>query len=221
MEYQLIRSRRKTIAICINREGGVIVRAPLRAAQREIDRFVCEKQDWIREKSSQVMQDAAARRNLRISAGSLLPLMGCAYPVKLADQCGFDGICFSVMPQEQEQMLLQIKRLYQSIAEQYIRERIARFSKVMGVTPSGVRIGSANTSWGSCSAKNRLNFTWKLMMAAPEEIDYVVVHELAHIREHNHSPRFWKLVEAVLPDYRERRKRLAETGKKLRRQGWG
>lgn len=221
MEYQLIRSRRKTLAICIDREGAVIVRAPLRAAQSVIDRFVREKQDWIREKSLQGRQRAAARRNLQIGPGTMLPLMGGEYPVRLSDRSGFDGTSILVHSDDPEQLLLQIKRTYQSVAAAYIQDRIVYYTRMTGLTPSGVRIGSANTSWGSCSGKNRLNFTWKLMMAAPEEIDYVIVHELAHIREHNHSPQFWKLVENVLPDYRERRKRLNETGKKLQNQGWG
>lgn len=221
MEYQLVRSRRKTVAICISREGEVIVRAPTRMAKSIIDRFVCEKQDWIKEKALQLRQHAEARRNLQISPGSTLPLMGRDYPVKLSDRFGFDGTSVFINNEEPEQMLTQIKRLYQSIAVPYIQERAAYFIRVMGLVPSGIRIGSANTSWGSCSGKNRLNFTWKLIMAAPEEIDYVIVHELAHIKEHNHSTQFWKLVENVLPDYRERRKRLNELGRKMQGLGWG
>ena len=91
-----------------------------------------------------------------------------------------------------------------------IPERVAFYAKLMGVTPAAVKINGAKTRWGSCSGKNSLNFSWRLMLCEPDAVDYVVVHELAHIREHNHSPRFWAVVAEVLPDYKARRKMLRE-----------
>ena len=82
----------------------------------------------------------------------------------------------------------------------------------MNVTYGTVRLSSARTRWGSCSARGNLNFHWKLILMPPEVLDYVVVHELAHRREMNHSPRFWAIVEKVLPDYKERRRWLKENG---------
>jgi predicted metal-dependent hydrolase len=78
-----------------------------------------------------------------------------------------------------------------------------------------VRISSARTRWGSCSQKGNLSFTWRLVMAPPDVIDYVVVHELCHTREMNHSRSFWEQVEAILPDFRQRRRWLKEYGKLL------
>ena len=75
---------------------------------------------------------------------------------------------------------------------------------MMGVTPAGVKITSARTRFGSCSGKNSLCFSWRLMLYPPQAIDYVVVHEMAHIRHHNHSKDFWAFVASVMPDYRER-----------------
>jgi predicted metal-dependent hydrolase len=74
----------------------------------------------------------------------------------------------------------------------------------MGLVPTGVRITDARKRFGSCSSKNRLCFSWRLMQYPPEAIDYVVVHELAHIRHHDHSPSFWGLVEQTMPDFRRR-----------------
>jgi hypothetical protein len=219
MEYQLIRSRRKTIAICIARDGSVIVRAPLRTAQTAIDCFVQEKQSWIQEKSAQMAQYDSERKEFQVSAGSRLALLGCEYPVALADQVSFDGAGFYITDEPYETLKPKLIQLYKSLAEQIIPERVGYFSKRTGWAPSGVRIGSANTAWGSCSGKNKLNFTWKLVLAAPEEIDYVIVHELAHLQEHNHSKRFWKLVESVLPDYQARRSKLKLVGKKLQKIG--
>ena len=91
-----------------------------------------------------------------------------------------------------------------------IPKKVAFFSKIMGVNPVSIKIGNAKSYWGCCSGSNRITFSWRLMQASSEVIDYVIVHELAHIKEHNHSKRFWSEVERVLPDYR---RRLAELKK--------
>lgn len=93
-------------------------------------------------------------------------------------------------------------------AWEYIPSRVDYFAAIMGVTPSNVSINQAKTRFGSCSSKKRLNFSCNVMRYPYEAIDYVIVHELAHIKELNHSKRFWAIVEGVLPDYKERQKLL-------------
>lgn len=220
MEYQLIRSKRNTIAICVNKDGSVTVRAPLRAAQSAIDRFVIEKKDWIAEKSAQMMDNAAERENYNIAENSVLPLLGKEYPVVEGESTAFTGSCFTIPQGDFETLKPQIINLYKTLAHNYIPERAAYFSKQTTLFPASIRIGSANTYWGSCSGKNSLNFSWKLIMAEPEVIDYVIVHELAHTVEHNHSVRFWQLVQRVLPDYKERRAKLRHLEIKLQKQNW-
>lgn len=95
-------------------------------------------------------------------------------------------------------------------AKRIFPERTAYIALRMGVDYGRITIREQKTRWGSCSSKGNLNFNWKLVLLAPELLDYVVVHELAHRREMNHSKNFWKIVEAELPDYRERRRRLKE-----------
>jgi predicted metal-dependent hydrolase len=107
----------------------------------------------------------------------------------------------TIITKEQEQKL-------RKKAKEIIPAKVEYYSKRMKVTPIGVKINSAKTRWGSCSKKNSLNFSWRLMLTSDELIDYAVVHELAHIKEHNHSKRFWKVVEKILPDYKERGKKL-------------
>lgn len=220
MEYKLIRSRRRTLAICIERDGGVTVRAPLHMAKSIVEGFVAEKADWIKEKSSLMAEREARRKNFCVQEGDTLPLLGREYPVMFGESVAFDGSCFTVCSGNYETMKPQLVGLYHSLAEKFISERVSRFSRSTGWIPSGVRIGAANTSWGFCSGKNSLNFTWKLITAPPELVDYVVVHELAHTVEHNHSARFWKLVERVLPDYKQRRARLRDFAKVLQDRGF-
>lgn len=95
-----------------------------------------------------------------------------------------------------------------ALAEVEIPRRVEFFAKQMGVQPTGIKITSAKTRFGSCSAKDSLCFSWRLMLYPPEAIDYVVVHELAHIKEKNHAPAFYKVVASVLPDYKAREKLL-------------
>lgn len=89
-------------------------------------------------------------------------------------------------------------------AKEYIPERVKYFAKIMNLEPSAVKISSAQKNFGSCSGKNSLNFSYRLMMYPKEAIDYVVVHELAHIKHHNHSADFYKLIEQYMPDYKKR-----------------
>lgn len=165
IEYTLIRSSRRTLGLEVTRDCRVIVRAPLRCAQREIDRFVDSHRDWITQKVALQQRRAAAA------------------PAPITPQ------------QESE-----LRRR----AAQIIPQRVAHYAPLMGVTPTGVKITSARTRFGSCSGKNSLCFSWRLMQYPAEAVDYVVVHELAHIRHHNHSAAFWAFVESVMPDYRRR-----------------
>ena len=108
----------------------------------------------------------------------------------------------------------EIERLLK-LAKQVIPEKVAYYARLMGVTYGRISIRKQKTRWGSCSREGNLNFNCLLMMAPPEVLDYVVVHELCHRLEMNHSERFWTLVEKVMPDYRVSREWLKEHGGKL------
>lgn len=104
---------------------------------------------------------------------------------------------------------------YRMAAKSYIPRRVAYYADILGVTYGKISIRDQKTRWGSCSSKGNLNFNWKLMLAPPGVLDYVVVHELCHRKEMNHSPQFWKEVETVLPDYKEHRTWLKKNGNSL------
>ena len=168
MEYQLIRSRRKTLAIEITREARVLVRAPLRCPQRTVDRFLREKEGWIATHLAQMQ----ARRQ--------------AHPEPTA---------------EQEAALRQR-------AKEVLPPLVARWAEIMGVEPCGITVTGARTRFGSCSPKNRLCFSFRLMDYPIDAIEYVVVHELAHILHKNHGAAFYREIEKVLPDWNVRRELL-------------
>jgi len=168
MTYEIVRSRRRTVALEVTREGRVLVRAPLRMPQGEIGRFVVSHAAWLEKAQAKVAARQAAHSPLT----------------------------------EQETAALRQR------AGEVLPGRVAHYAAIMGVTPTSVKITSARTRFGSCSGKNGICFSLYLMQYPEEAIDYVVVHELAHIRHHDHSPAFYAEVAKVLPDHKERMKLL-------------
>lgn len=168
MEYKLVRSKRKTLSIEINENCEIIIRAPLKMSEHEIEKFILEKLDWIR-KSLEKMKVRAENRRIYTDED--------------------------------------IKALYKK-AKELLPERVKYWASVTGFMPTGVKITGAKKRFGSCSPKNSLCFSVYLFDYPMEAIDYVIVHELCHIREHNHSPAFWALVKKYLPDYKERQNLL-------------
>jgi predicted metal-dependent hydrolase len=135
----------------------------------------------------------------------------------LADR-GFICLPPGLSPEEIKRSVIVV---YRSAAKQLLTGRVAHYAKQMGVVPAAVRVTSARTRWGSCSSADSINFSWRIVMADDDVIDYVVVHELAHIVEHNHSDRFWRIVASVLPDYKQRRQRLKVLQQRLSNEDWG
>lgn len=219
IEYELVRAKRKTMAIQITREAKVVVKAPLKLSSRTIEEFITRKQEWIEAHLETVSRTKAERESFLLTEGSLLHYLGQECPVKLSDgPPRFEkGVFYLTRGTDLRGQAVQ---LYRALARQEILTRVQTFSGRMGVTPSAVKINGAKTRWGSCSGKNSLNFSWKLVAAPPECIDYVVVHELAHILQHNHSPAFWAVVGSVMPDYVQRRGQLRPVQQRLLLQNW-
>lgn len=199
------------------------VRAPKGLPKSEIDKFVCAKDPWIQKHLHLRAQRALQKADFAPTYGDKLLLQGAEYPIraKAGNRIGFDGACFylppGLSPEEIRHALVQI---YRMAAKKILLQKAVRFAGQMGVTPAAVKINGAKTRWGSCSGKNSINFSWRLAMAPPAVIDYVVVHELAHIREHNHSDRFWAVVAEVLPDYQARRQGLSALQERLHGENW-
>jgi len=211
MQYKLIRSKRRTIAIYV-KEESVIVRAPLRVPTRMIDDFVKEKNSWIAKQLARQKIRKEKRAAFKIDHGSIVLFLGRGYRI--------DEIMLSSEDITSEQLLIKLIAFYKAQAKNIIENRIDHYSSLMGVHPSNIRIGSAKRSWASCSATGRLNFSWRLMMASPDAIDYVIVHELAHLKHLNHSSSFWAIVTDIMPDWKDRRKILRVLHKRLINEVW-
>lgn len=189
--YTLNRSKRKTLVLHV-RNGEVEVRAPLKASKRDIDQFVAYKEKWIRDKLAASNEQQGQREAFTLNYGDMALYRGREYPItaKSGDRVGFDDERF-YMPLNltSEQIKYACVQIYRVLAKRGLTVKVLEFAKQMGVVPAAVKINGAKTRWGSCSGKKSLNFSWRLIMAEDNVIDYVVVHELAHITEMNHSGR--------------------------------
>lgn len=184
---RVTRSKRKSYGIVVDEDGQVNVRIPLRGSMITARNLVMDKQDWILEKVALQKQRKQQREALQAESAE------------------------KYTPQQREGL----ERRYRQAAKEYIPRRADYFAQRIGVSYERIRIAEQKTRWGSCSSRGTLSFNWKLMLAPPKVLDYVVVHELCHLIEMNHSPRFWKLVEEIIPDYKEYRKWLKENGNTL------
>ncbi len=207
---EIVKSRRKTIALVINSDGELIVRAPFYASKKDIMRFVEEKQDWITKKSADMMQKKQERPKLSLREGETISYLGreCMIFRGMTKTICFDGKAF-LLPETRDAGEKLVK-WYKKRAAVILKERAESIAKGMNVVPESVKITSAKTRWGSCSGTNHLNFSWRLIMCPPEVVDYVVVHELCHILHKNHSRSFWECVGSVDHCYREHERWLKE-----------
>ena len=224
-EYKLSRSKRKTLAIKINKEGNLEVKAPPHLSQEEIDSFVNSKEKWIAKHSQEISKKYALKKEFSLNFDDCVRLFGEKAHIRsikgnIARYNEEKGIFRIPEIAKSEQIREIMIELYKLIAKNYIPQRVNFFAMEMDVQPTAIRITSAKTRWGSCSGKNSVNFSWKLIMADDETIDYVIVHELAHIKQHNHSPKFWDIVESIIPDYRKQKEKLKILGERLSKENW-
>jgi len=211
---QIIRSRRRTVALVVTRDATLVVRAPLRAPIRLIEDFVSRKSSWIRRK----MAEAAARPGpspKEYADGEEFLYLGDPYRLSVVDD-PVAGLSFSQVFRLSRRCL---PRARQAFAEWYkkeasvkIGERLGLYSAMSGIAYEEFKITGGRSRWGSCTAENRLLFNWRLVMAPICVIDYVVVHELAHVERKDHSRHFWDKVDALFPRYRESKEWLKDNG---------
>ena len=165
-EYKIIRSNRKTVSIQVDSDCNITVRAPYRVSEKEIEKFVLDKKEWLEKAVLKQMSRSKNRKEYT----------------------------------DEEVTLLREK------AKLVLPEKVKYYSSIMDVYPKSIKINSAKKRYGSCSSENNINFSLYLMDKDERFIDYVVVHELAHIKHHNHSKAFYEFIERFMPDYKERKK---------------
>ncbi len=183
--YEVFRSKRKTYSLSLNENGVLTVRVPLYVNDDEVEQIMRGKQFWITDRLAEY-EERKRRR----------PAFEYTQPQRLA-----------------------LEKRYKEAAREYIPKRadyyLAAYPDLFPRCYSRISVREQKTRWGSCSSKGTLSFNWKLMLAPPAILDYVIVHELCHLAHMNHSAGFWSCVAAILPDYKERRKWLKDHGNEL------
>ena len=211
-EFKVTRSsRRKRIALRIAPDGVLEVLAPQNCTLSVIRRIIAANGEVI----ARLRAKTPRRVHPFFQENTTFPLLGKYYPLHLTGRLHLFDQKFMIPRGTQEDMRKSMTALYRELAKNIIHERIQLFIPLMKVSPSQIKISSAEQRWGSCSAKKTISFSWKLIQCPLPCVDYVIVHELAHLTELNHSPAFWKTVEKVLPDYRDRKRQLNEFSAQL------
>ena len=215
--------RRRHVHILVNDEGTLEVRAPWRFSLPKAREVLRENSGWVSETLDAVRERLAQRP--RLVTGTRLPLLDGSLRLDVRPQAQIDmfecarswrgraerrgtvlRICATTLAEGELRAL--IERWYRREAATHLSARVEHFSPQLGVRPSRVTIRGQRSRWGSCSGKGTVSLNWRLMLVPGALADYVVVHELCHLRHMDHSPRFWAMVASTIPDYRRRRHNL-------------
>ena len=228
ISYTLQRStrRRRTVQIHLDPESGLKVLVPHTLSDSEIDAFLLKRSDWILKHRTDI---EASNNQFDWAKGGMMHLRGTPIQVVVEERdmndvgrdlsptvvksLEGDTVTVIIPPgmtlDDKSNMVRKwVMDWYRQEAWDHLKARVADYGNVMGVQPSQLKLSDAKKRWGSCSGRRSINLNWRLIMLEDRLIEYVVVHELAHLIELNHSPKFWDVVERVLPDHAELRRRL-------------
>lgn len=201
-------TRRRTIGITVRRDGELVVAAPAGCRLRRVEEAVRAKLPWVRRKLAEAAARPVPPPRLWVD-GEVLHYLGSACPLCLEADGGapvrLDHGRFLMDPAATAEGRRHMIAWYSERAAQLLPARVARYREQVGVVPASVQVKDLGRRWGTCHSDGRLRFHWQIVAFPPAIVDYIVVHELVHLRELNHSPRFWEGVESLLPDYRRRR----------------
>lgn len=230
IQYKIVRSNRKTVAIQLLEDGFVKVSAPFGVTESEIDEIVNNKLSWILKKQEELKRIYREKNvDRKFEDGEKISFLGREYRLKIVKtkkdikpEVVIDNDNMIIYINEKfidkdtkENIRKLLKKWFIERFREIAAKRIEKYSILIGVTPSKITIREQKTRWGSCSSKGSINLNWKLVMAPMEVVDYVIVHELCHMIEMNHSREYWNIVSSVMPDYKKYKKWLKENGHKL------
>jgi len=220
IELVIQKSKRKSMTIAIQPDGNLLVKAPFFLSDDEIVKWVKTKTGWIIRQRAKILEQQQGSSPKQYAAGEKFLYLGQEYvlDVRLSEgRAGMVGLVedkIVLFTRTAESAVIQkiLNDWYDKQAKTVISKRVRYYAEQMGEIYGRIIIKSQKKRWGSCSSARNLNFNRRLIMAPPEVLDYVVVHELCHLRQMNHSKEFWKEVEVVLPNYKLHKKWLETNG---------
>lgn len=236
IKIHIERSKRKTMSMSVNKDGSVTVKAPrLYPTDQEILKFVEDKIAWILKQRERQQEREDRKLVRRFETDYSFPYLGeerlieMQYGKKISISYENEKIILKTPYFENlqhdydapeniviiEKLQKELKKWYKKQAFDYISKRVEYYQDIVGVTVTSVSIKSRKSQWGSCDSNGNLTFSWRLVMARPEAIDYVVIHELCHRKHMNHSREFWNQVQKYMPDFKVQKLWLEENSVNL------
>lgn len=216
------RAARRTVQLRLTGPDTLSVIAPLGYSRTQAEELIRTKENWIVRHAAKLAAQEQTAAAFSVEPGSSIPYLGKAHTLAVAyhpvrPSVRLDGslirVCLPETSQgDQSKIADSLVRFYIKEAHRYLGERTDYWSKRIDVNPAMIKIRDAKTRWGSCSSKGNINYSWRIMMAPSEVADYLVIHELCHLRQPNHSASFWQLVETFCPDFRSCRRWLKQNG---------
>ena len=205
----IVNPKLKHIYLTFDDEGNLVIKSP-KVPQRKIEQLLLKKASWINNSREKIQQKKG--RAVDFSKTSECYYLGQPYPLGLTHhtkkrvKLDFDGEKFTLLYHTYDERLFQnhLDRFYKNEALEQIPSHVAYWVEKMNFSPTDIRFRKTKRQWGSCSAKNALNFNTMIMKLPLDVIQYIIVHELAHIKHKHHQKAFWQLIERYLPDYKKR-----------------
>lgn len=220
LNYNIVRSpKRKTLTITVERDRTIVVRAPQRMPEEEVHRLFAAKRQWVLQKlrDPQKYKDRMPPGK-EVVNGESAPYLGKEYRIEINETPSGDvefSEMFLVPPERQARRRQVLRDWYVKEAREKILSRVQQHARELGVAYKRARIVGNRYRWGSCTIRDTVNFNWRLIKAPMFVIDYVIVHELAHLLEPNHTPAFWNIVRAKTPKMDKAKSWLREHGQML------
>lgn len=199
------------MSICINHNGEILVKAPTRTSDSVIEKFVLSHTDWIAKNMQKVQKRLPLYTPYTALEGELVLVLGRQYCIVYTD--GDSHIHAGTLYLHRSANPVQsLVDFYQTLAQELVIERAKRLAHSINIEGVSFKLSSAKTSWGTCNIRTGIRLSWRLVLVDASLIDYVILHELCHLRQPNHSKEFWRLVQAYMPDWALRRRKLKEYG---------
>lgn len=216
-QIKISRSRRASLSIKVLYDGSISVRAPYLIPKKFIENFVKSKREWIEKQQSILSKNRIKPK--KFEDGEIFPYFGKDYFLRLDSSIASitlegDNLLFPLALVRRGKEVME--KWYSKKAREEIRKIVDEYSQKMDTTYNGITFSDTRSQWGRCTSDNRLQFNWRLIMSPLIVVRYVVIHELAHTKEKNHSARFWSLVRKYNPSYKQQIKWLKEHGYSLR-----
>lgn len=200
--------RASSYAIRMSILNGVELVIPFKANVNQAYQFLLKKEEWVKNKFAQLKRPD----HIAIKIGSQIPIFGVYHTIVASNDNSVAHNTINLRSYGDSISNWELKRILFSLLRQKIEAVAKKIAPTLGVAYKKISIRDTRSRWGSCSTNGNLSFSWRLIFASENIVEYLVAHELSHLREMNHSPRFWKLVQTVCPDYKQARSWLKKNG---------